>query len=422
MTYVKIPTSLVKSKLLKSNDKIFNLMVNGQGVFLFKVLNNPEKCVINVNNSENLDGLKFEFTQNNIVVKRPSKNETYLDPDNNSGLTNKKGAYYWISIDYQNLWLYAGIGEARIDNILYRYKFPLESKYSEESEDSKDSNTKSYLESLSTIIVDDNTQGLRLIRDPITQKVPMYVRDKDELTMDDVANNYYVPNSNLSIIGQKLYNCISGKKFELDTPDFPDFSKAIEYSIATEGCWCNEKLKEKSTEFNPDKPNILETYLRITLNQNNGESPGIPYVMEIWPVGHYSPVHNHSNANAVIRVLHGSINVSLFSYLCEEKDGLLPYAQVNFNKGDITWISPTLNQTHQLKNIGKSDTCVTIQCYMYDTDDNVHYDYFDYLDEDGNKQQYDPDSDMDFVEFKKLMKSEWDSRKTEWSIWNLCKF
>ena len=30
---------------------------------------------------------------------------------------------------------------------------------------------------------------------------------------------------------------------------------------------------------------------------------------------------------------------------------------------------------------------------------------------DGNKQQYEPDSDMDFVEFRERMKKEWANRK-----------
>jgi hypothetical protein len=37
----------------------------------------------------------------------------------------------------------------------------------------------------------------------------------------------------------------------------------------------------------------------------------------------------------------------------------------------------------------------------------VHYDYFDFIDADGNIKHYEPDSDMDFVQFKKLMKKEW---------------
>jgi len=30
---------------------------------------------------------------------------------------------------------------------------------------------------------------------------------------------------------------------------------------------------------------------------------------------------------------------------------------------------------------------------------------------DGNKQQYEPDSDMDFIEFRERMKKEWANRK-----------
>ncbi len=122
-----------------------------------------------------------------------------------------------------------------------------------------------------------------MIRDPIRQDIPLLVQDKDELTMDDIAESKYLPNSNLPITGQQLYNCVSGNQFILNTDDFPEFTQAIEHSIHTKGCFCYNRLREKSTEFNPDKPNLNETYLRITLGQNNGESPGIPYVMEIWP-------------------------------------------------------------------------------------------------------------------------------------------
>jgi predicted metal-dependent enzyme (double-stranded beta helix superfamily) len=183
---------------------------------------------------------------------------------------------------------------------------------------------------------------------------------------------------------------------------------AIEYSIATPGNWCYERLKQKAAEFDKDKP---ETYLRITLGENNGESPGVPYVMEIWPVGHFSPIHNHGDSSAIIRVLNGSINVSLFPFL---SDDVVPFAKANFKKGDITWISPTLNQVHQLKNLeGNRETCVTIQCYMYEGENIIHYDYFDYIDGGSRKQQFEPDSDMDFVQFKELMKKEWANRPTQ---------
>jgi len=44
---------------------------------------------------------------------------------------------------------------------------------------------------------------------------------------------------------------------------------------------------------------------------------------------------------------------------------------------------------------------------MYNEDDDAHYDYFDYLGDNGVKHQYMPDSDMDFIAFKELMREEW---------------
>ena len=47
---------------------------------------------------------------------------------------------------------------------------------------------------------------------------------------------------------------------------------------------------------------------------------------------------------------------------------------------------------------------------MYETKDKAHYDYFDYIGADGDRKQYEPDSDMDFLQFKQQMKMDWDHR------------
>jgi hypothetical protein len=345
-----------------------------------------------------------KFTKQNIVVSMIKKNHKKVLEDNfnTNGLFDLHGVYYWFSIDAQNQQLYAGIGEPRSETIEYTYSF---------SQINHKAN-KSFLESLSYIAYSNtNIHIMRISKDPITNKgIPLTVKDIDDLTMMDIAKMTYMPKANLSTMSQKMYDCIAGKKFILDDEDFPHFSEAIEYSIATEGCWCNTTLKKKSTEFNKDVPNIKETYLRITLGANDGESPGIPYVMEIWPPNHYSPIHSHAGANAVIRVLSGEIHVTLFPFLCNDIPSIPPFGEADFKKDEITWISPTLNQTHQLVNHGKK-TCVTIQCYMYDDENKRHYDYFDYLDISGNKLQYEPDSDMDFVLFKEMIQSEWTNRR-----------
>jgi hypothetical protein len=48
---------------------------------------------------------------------------------------------------------------------------------------------------------------------------------------------------------------------------------------------------------------------------------------------------------------------------------------------------------------------------MYESTNKDHYDYFDYIDSDNVNRPYEPDSDMDFVEFKKQMKKEWAEQK-----------
>jgi hypothetical protein len=392
--------SKVKSVIL--NDILhFDLLIKGQGVFIFNNNNNiNDNCYFNLHNKDKTDGLKIKFTKNYVKVQKISTEEYFIDENNNKGLINSKGAYYWFSIDSQNQKLYAGIGEVRLETVIYKYNLTHDDKL--------------FLESIVSIQILEKSKSLKqmkLLRDPFMSTIPLIIKNTNELTMNDIASGLYLPSANLSTIGQKLFNCISGKKFILDDVDFPDFSKAIEYSIKTEGLWFNKTLLKKSTEFNKDKPNILETYLRITIGENNGESPGIPYVMEIWPVRHYSPIHSHSSANAIIRVLHGKINVDLYAYLCDEKDGIKPFASKEFVKDEITWISPTLNQTHKLTNLeGNSDTCITIQCYMYDLEDILHYDYFDYININGHIEQYEPDSDMEFMKFKQLMKEEWNNR------------
>jgi len=408
--YIK-PMTSKNPKYLNIKDELIvdgeiKLIIKGQGVYIFEKSDETVYSGFMFVNKDETNCLFIKFTENNILVEKKDETDSIklIDENNNKGLCKIKGAYYWFSLDSQNQTLYAGIGEARMETSTYKYQFTFNS-------DDERKKNKFFLESLCKIRIGNEIKSsipLRILRDPITLTIPLLVKNRNDLTMDDVATGSFLPNSNLSTICQKLYNCITGPNFKLDTEDFPDFTKAIEYSIATKGMWCNQRLIDKSREFNKDQQNLYETYLRITLGKNNGESPGVPYVMEIWPVGHYSPIHNHAGSNAIVRVLHGSINVKLFRFLCSDDDKDAVYAVANFNKDQITWITPTLNQTHQLKNLeSNKDTCITIQCYMYDEDSKGHYDYFDYIDANGNIQQYEPDSDMDFVDFKELMRKEW---------------
>lgn len=395
-TQNQLPGSLIFGKPLQS----INFIIHGQGVLLF---NTSKDGDLYFYTKDHDDGLIISMSSNDMLVTRIKNADKYENQSTKKMfITKKSGAYYWISIDSQNQLLQAGVGEARIETACYRYQFDRNDKLWELN--------KAFLESIINIRLPNYMTPLRLLKNPITSSVPLIVKGTNQITMMDIANNSCLPYSSLCLAAQSIYNCVSGENFTLDTEDFPDFSKAIEYSINTPGLWCNTRLKEKANEFSKTS-HPLETYLRITLGQNNGESPGIPYVMEIWPVGHYSPVHNHGGSNAIIRVLHGNIHVKLYPYLCDDNEGVEPFAESDFSVNDITWLSPTLNQVHQLKNLEtNTETCITIQCYLYSNNDTLHYDYFDYIGDKHAKQQFEPDSDMDFIEFKNKMLHEWNNR------------
>jgi len=383
--------------------KSLRLPVHGQVTYLFTTPLDSEIPTKFKFTNKNTGKIKIEISNEDFNMSiQTEKTKPAIQINSKTGLIPAKNVFYWVSLDSQHQAIKFGIGEARLETVKFSYNLLTDSPNLEQPE-----SYKKFFESLTMIKNTSNIKPIKLLRDPITNSVPLKIKRIDELTMSDIAEFKYMPNAFLTQTNQQLFNCISGKNFVLDDDYFPDFSKAIQHSIVTDGCWCYKKLQEKSTEFNPDKPNLNETYLRITLGRNSGESPGIPYVMEIWPSNHYSPVHSHADSNAVIRVLHGSIHVTLFPFLGETES----FSEADFDKDDITWLSPELNQIHQLRN-NTDDVCITIQCYMYDLNNEKHYDYFDYLDDNKKIVQYEPDSDMDFVEFKELMKKEFNNLKT----------
>jgi quercetin dioxygenase-like cupin family protein len=146
--------------------------------------------------------------------------------------------------------------------------------------------------------------------------------------------------------------------------------------------------------------------LRITLGKSIGGSPGNPYVFEIWPVGHSSSIHRHSNSFVVIKVLKGTINVKLFPEL--DIENTTPFQQINLREGDVTWGSPNSNQTHQVLNSAGQSVAITLQSYKYSHNDLIHYEFFDYIDRDRKTiEHFQPKSDCDFLEFKEIIKKEW---------------
>jgi len=400
-SFLKAP----KKRILQASDSKsgtiasrVDLIVKGQGVVSFT---KPEHNSFDffLQEPTKQHGFKFIVTGKSVTLYEGIKGDWQERERKENIIALEKDCPFWFSLDYSNKCLRFGTGEIRLETTLFSYDY---------TQQSAKSDPYSWVHKIQEATFSPTQEKVVVWRDPVVVPTPLFVVSPDVITMEDVAKGEKTVPVNLSKGCQVLYQNVAGAKFQIDTPDFPDFSKAIQASIDDENGWCAKKLKEKADEFG--KPNPDETYLRITLGKNQGDSPGVPYVMEIWPSGHYSPIHNHGNASAIIRVLHGEVNVELFRRLSMKEQK--PFAQQVFQKEDITWISPGLNQIHRLTNKNSDKVCVTIQCYMYEESNHVHYEYFDYLGDDKIKQ-FTPNSDMDFLKFKAKMKEEWGQRTTK---------
>ena len=106
--------------------------------------------------------------------------------------------------------------------------------------------------------------------------------------------------------------------------------------MTTEGCLLHKTLKNKP-------------YLRITIGPSAKQSPGIPYVLEFWPPGSKSAVHNHGSVCAVIKVVFGTIQNGTFNKMPStvvdnrgnsqtvQPDELFRFDCYN---GEVMWMSP----------------------------------------------------------------------------------
>jgi hypothetical protein len=112
-----------KSRVLININSSINLIVHGQGVFIFDNSDNTKECSFAFYNKDKTDGLIVNFKTQSITVNRVGVLEPLLDKNNKDGLSTLHGAFYWFSLDSQNQQLYAGVGEARMETVVYQYKY-----------------------------------------------------------------------------------------------------------------------------------------------------------------------------------------------------------------------------------------------------------------------------------------------------------
>lgn len=238
--------------------------------------------------------------------------------------------------------------------------------------------------------------------EPVTNDLPLFIVPRPPAgELKHITHGKYMLPSRLPVPNQQLYKDITD--WELNDESFPDFVAAIERSVEEDDGWCYKILKEKATVFG--QANTKASYLRITMGQHQGLSPGIPYVLEIWPAHHYSPIHKHSNSYGLIRVLQGKLSVKLYASLnVHHQDAFI---ESLLELGNVTWLSPGLNQIHKVMN-PTDKVSITIQAYQYGEADLDHYEYFDYIKNNGKDiGNFFPKRDEDFNVFKRIIQKEW---------------
>ncbi|GFG10268.1 cysteine dioxygenase [Aspergillus udagawae] len=397
-------TIAVLAELEKEGSLTFTVQ-NEQKTVTLTFTAKPKSCNLQFNSSSEEQILLEEIPLTLIPTRVPGD---YIFP--------QKKIPYWLSIDKN----YGRIrfGTRMVNNRMTLVEAQLKEKKDKGVWEWKEKQYK-VLEKLKIVKVEPNEKisQTRINRLPVVRDLPPVVASTDGVTLGELDSGTRVVFADLPTACQTLYHNVAGPKIVLNTSEFPDFYNAIHRSVITPGCWAYNKLKEKSKDHDP-----ANGYLRITVGPNmviastvhedavlivpQGNSPGVPYVMEIWPPGNSSPIHDHGNASAIIKVLEGQIDCTYYDSIDVGKPIVI--GSVTFNKGAVTWLGEKQYQIHMLKNKYHM-TCVTIQCYRYEDSDDQHSEFFRFI-KDNKITNFAPNSDIQFSEFEEKMRHEWDQQ------------
>jgi len=314
--------------------------------------------------------------------------------------------WVWISIDHFNRKIHIGTGFINFASVV------------------------------ATITLEENDERLHTVKEiAINGVIPLETRSKwmpvvrdfnPEVVMHHAFNLWDIYNSTAVTIDtlpdecKELYSRVAGLGISLKEVDI----EAIEYSLATPGCRLHEIRLQKSedNEFG-DKNRV---YIRCTMGPFEGNSPGSSFVLELWPVGCSSPIHNHGGTCAIIKILNGQIDVSWYDPVVPHgkqnnvTDKQLPrcIGNARFKKDQVHWLTEDMYGCHKLENTHKTDTCISIQCYQYHSSDKDHYECFDFIDDSEPgliTQQFHPGSDIDFGDMMQTVHAELaQSNKSAW--------
>ena len=262
--------------------------------------------------------------------------------------------------------------------------------------------TNSILEVKNPLI--ESEEKRRFVKYPLAGNKPPIIKDSFTVTMFDLDKGEFTFSDDLPLACRELYNIVKGLDLEFPADPVIKLSDAIRYSINTEGKFLNRILKSKTGEFGDPS----EVYLRVTMGPDLRTGPGIPFVLEIWPSGCRSPIHNHGGACAVIKVLFGQIQISVYNKATNPPTEMKPLFKFDAKQGNLTWMDDNSYQAHELRNT-TNDFCATVQCYRYQDDDAIRWPGFDFI-RDGKVCEQDtfyPNSDTTFITMRQTVLKEY---------------
>ena len=139
----------------------------------------------------------------------------------------------------------------------------------------------------------------------------------------------------------------------------------------------------------------LTTYIRVDCFGKRVQSPCL---LEIWPGGHRSPIHEHANSTGLMKGVFGRVDIMLY-------EGLMPrpkeVALLSVTPDRCSWMSPQLYQAHKVYcPMDEHDFAATFHIYA-DTQSDV----FKYREEQEPHRiaEFLTESDISWGEFYKAL-------------------
>jgi len=197
---------------------------------------------------------------------------------------------------------------------------------------------------------------------------------KTELTLDQLEDASVTIAEHLPQECQHLYASLAGKNICLDTPDFTDFSKALQHSISSPKGLLHGALKKRAAG--------AESCTRVDFADNRN------IVLKIYPCKSTTPFYTQPTS-AITKLLYGS---AIYRYHQNKAVKEMP-----LHKGDITWLSSS--DEYQLENTSDTDICVTIQARQAESGKTCE------VANEGGKDW------ASYKEFKEAIRAEWKEHK-----------